>query len=285
MARLAIEDKWWTDPRRSKLMKLLNGEDAADLAALRLWKLAQSFWGNGQQLIPLEMFELLDGAAALKEAQLVIIEDGQVYAKGTREWLNWLHEKRLAASEGGKKSAENRRKKNGTAIPKNAPNSPKQRRSSAEANSSSTEPSGSGSFSGSGSGSGLDFAELHENAENSPVAVAPVQPNEFIAGYCERWKIQHGSNPPITGKDAGIAKRVAKDWSCERASHYLDAFFSMPDSYVIRAKHPLELFEMKLKEIAAFADSGNFITRKQAVQADDMASNMILLDKVRKGKK
>jgi hypothetical protein len=57
----------------------------------------------------------------------------------------------------------------------------------------------------------------------------------------------------------------------------------MPDSWVVKAKHPLELFERNLKEIAAFAESGKFVTRRQAAQADDMASNMILLEKVRSG--
>ena len=121
-----------------------------------------------------------------------------------------------------------------------------------------------------------------------PAAPAPIksEPDStafFIAKYCERWKERHGSSPPITGKDAGIAKRVARGWSNERVEHFLAAYFSMPDAHVAKARHPLELFEFRLKEIAAFADSGQFVTRRQANQADDTASNMILLEKVRRG--
>lgn len=122
-----------------------------------------------------------------------------------------------------------------------------------------------------------------EPPASAPTRIESQATSFFIARYCEIWKSRHGSSPPITGKDAGIAKRVAKGWSEERIEHFLTAYFSLPDAFVVKAKHPLELFELKLKEIAAFADSGHFVTRKAAVQADDMASNMILLEQVRRG--
>lgn len=111
---------------------------------------------------------------------------------------------------------------------------------------------------------------------------APTNSNLFIARYCEHWKAKYGSNPPIVGKDGGIAKRLAKVGE-SRLFELLDAYFLMPDAYVIKAKHPLELFESKLKEIAAFADSGEFITRRQASQYDDIASNALLLQQVQRG--
>ncbi len=118
----------------------------------------------------------------------------------------------------------------------------------------------------------------------APTALVPHSKTNFlIAKYCEAWKVRYGSNPPITGKDSGIAKRLAKNLSEDGISKYLDAFFSMPDAHTIKAKHPFEIFEMKLKEIAVFADSGKFVTRTQANQADCFASNQILLEKVRSG--
>lgn len=176
MARLTIEDKWWTDPRRSKLIKLLGGEDEADLAAVRLWKLAQLFWGNGKKLIPLELFEVLEASPKLLEAKLAFIEADGVYAKGSGEYLSWLHEKRQSASEGGKKSAEARRKKTGSAQPQK-PKAPKQTRSTPEANSNTLEPSGSGSISGSSSDSisdsGEDCAGLKEPQAPAAEALSP----------------------------------------------------------------------------------------------------------------
>lgn len=105
----------------------------------------------------------------------------------------------------------------------------------------------------------------------------------FIAKYCQLWKARYNSSPPITGKDAGIVKRVIKNLSFEKADFYLEAYFKMPDSFLFKAKHPLELFENKLKEIAAFSETGTFTTKTQVIQDDTIASNMILLEKVRRG--
>lgn len=114
-------------------------------------------------------------------------------------------------------------------------------------------------------------------------AIAPQKTNEFIARYCELWKGRHKSAAPIVGKDAGIAKRLSKSLSREKSDLYLTAYFEMPDAYLVKARHPLELFETRLKEIAAFAESGEFLTRRQASQFDDLAGNMMLLEKVRRG--
>lgn len=111
----------------------------------------------------------------------------------------------------------------------------------------------------------------------------PKKANAFIVRYCENFKFRYGSNPVIKGKESGIAKRLAKDLSEEKISLYLDAYFQMPDAYVVKAKHPLSLLETKFNEVTVFAHSGNFMTNKQAQQADDSASNMLLLEKVRRG--
>jgi hypothetical protein len=40
---------------------------------------------------------------------------------------------------------------------------------------------------------------------------------------------------------------------------------------------------VRLKELAAYADSGSFVTRRQATQFDDMATNALLIEQVRRG--
>lgn len=106
----------------------------------------------------------------------------------------------------------------------------------------------------------------------------------FVANYCSLFKARWGENPVITKKDAGIAKRLSMTLSPEKHALYLDAYFSMPDAWLAKIKHPLTAFESKLNEIVVFASSGTFTTNRQANQADDFASNMILLQKVREGK-
>lgn len=137
MARLTVEDKWWSDPRREKLGRLLGDIALADANALRMWRLAQEFWGNSLRLIPQEIFDTLEAAPKLLEAGLASAKEGGIYVRGSSQYLSWLHESRLAASAGGQKSAEVRRKKYGTSQP--------QRRSDSEppleANSKCLEPS------------------------------------------------------------------------------------------------------------------------------------------------
>ena len=129
----------------------------------------------------------------------------------------------------------------------------------------------------------LRFEEEKPAPPRSPKALAPSKTKFFIARYCENWKLKHGSSPEIVGKDAGIAARLSKNMSEDRISQLVAAYFAMPDAFLFQARHPLELFERDLKKISAFANSGAFMTRKQTQQHDDMASNMMLLAKVRKG--
>jgi hypothetical protein len=127
------------------------------------------------------------------------------------------------------------------------------------------------------SGQGILISK-NKNSSNSQKASA------FVAAYCSRFKNRWGHNPEILGKEAGIAKRLAKTLSLEKFEIYLDAYFAMPDAWLGKTKHPLASFETKLNEIVAFANNGTFTTSKQVAQADEFASNMLLLQQVREGK-
>lgn len=107
--------------------------------------------------------------------------------------------------------------------------------------------------------------------------------NGFVKAYCDRFKARYGTNPQITGKDAGIAKRLAKTLSQEKFDTLLEAFFAMPDAWLVKIKHPLAAFESKLNEIVVFGNSGGFTTMQQTRQADGLASTAMLLKKVREG--
>lgn len=108
--------------------------------------------------------------------------------------------------------------------------------------------------------------------------------NAYVAAYCSRFKNRWGHNPEILGKESGIIKRLSKNLSLEKFEIYLDAYFDMPDAFLAKAKHPIGMFETKLNEITVYASTGNFTTNRQVRQADDFASNMILLNEIREGK-
>jgi hypothetical protein len=113
--------------------------------------------------------------------------------------------------------------------------------------------------------------------------LAGLAARDFIAKYCELFKQRYRTNPHIRGKQAGVAKRVLKDVPLERAKLYLEAFFQMPDSWLVKTKHPLEAFEPKLNEIVVFATTGEFTGAVQARQIDQKAHAVSQLDRIRKG--
>lgn len=269
MARLTIEEKWWTDPRRSKLMKLLGGEDEADLAAIRLWKLAQGFWGDGRKPIPAELFDLLEAAPKLIEAKMAFVEADGIYAKGSVDYLSWLAEKRQAASEGGKKSAESRRAKTGSAQPITEAN-PKHNRSTAEADPTTIEPS----YSGSRSLSGSEYKK-EENTETKAVAVAPaetaialkrskfsqdtrVKMVSFIRTYAEVWKTKYKSSPEGL-KDKTLIGKIGH-WiegvSEQRALDLVQVYLQVDYRPINESCHDLWQFFRHLNRIGIAMDTG-----------------------------
>lgn len=289
MARINIEECWWTDPRRSKLIKILGTEEMADAVAIKAWRLAQEHWKHNRRRVPFHIFQVLEKADALLESGLAVKEeDGSfVYVRGSSDYLDWVREKREQASDAGKKSAEIRKKKNGTAQPPGGKGSKKPKKSERKPNddgteSNGTEPSDSGSISVSVSSSDSSSAEKEEFTNvNSQLTAEKSKAQFFIAGYCERFRKKYGSNPEIQGKDAGIAGRVSKGLSEEKINLYLDGYFSLPDAWLSKTKHPISAFETKLNEVVVFVMTGKFITNRQVQQADDMATNMALLHKER----
>ena len=155
MARVNTEECWWSDPRRSALIKAVGEEERADGLALKMWRLAQKFWESERRLIPKSIFETLPHHAELVRCHLAEAREDMIYVRGSSQYLDWTIEERAKRVAGGKKSAETRRKKYGSAVPKNASNSnkkPNKRRTPAEVTSdfnrsapNKTEVSGSGS--------------------------------------------------------------------------------------------------------------------------------------------
>lgn len=128
----------------------------------------------------------------------------------------------------------------------------------------------------------LQVITTQNNAENLSASHSQ-KTKVFVARYCENFKIRYGSNPIIKGKESGIAKRLAKDLSEEKITLYLDAFFQMPDSFLVKSKHPLALFETKFNEVTVFAHSGQFTTMKQARQVDDAVNTQNILQMIENG--
>lgn len=146
MARINIEECWWSDLRRSKLSRLLGSEDLADAAAIRMWRMAQEFWARERSVIPFKVWETLEAGPKLIEARLAEERPDGVYVSGSSQYHDWMFDRREAGRAGGKKSAKVRLAKNGTAQPKVPENA-----ANPEANAKQIQPSYSSSYSSSGS--------------------------------------------------------------------------------------------------------------------------------------
>lgn len=106
MARINIEEIWWTDLRRSALINALgNNEQLADGTAIKLWRAGQSFWSENKGLIPLNQFQLMPHHQALLGCCLAELRGDWVYVKGAGQHFDWMGQKKVAGQLGGLKSS------------------------------------------------------------------------------------------------------------------------------------------------------------------------------------
>lgn len=124
MARINCEDDYWTDPRRESLGLLIGDQEKADGRMLRAWRISQSYWRQGGQLVP----EAVWDAARLNgviEVGLAERREGGIYCKGSATQFDWISQHAEAGRVGGKASAAARKARTGSALPVNARNRPK----------------------------------------------------------------------------------------------------------------------------------------------------------------
>lgn len=85
--------------------------------------------------------------------------------------------------------------------------------------------------------------------------------NAFVARYCENFKLRYGVNPVITGRDAGICKRLTKSLSDERLETLIATYFKMNESWFLQKRHDLSTFENNLNAVVKFANDGESLNR------------------------
>lgn len=290
MARINIEDSLYKDNRFTDLCIAFGCKYKALGSLTALWALGQQYYKREQSPIPRDKWneqrlpkELLDIGWAVER------EDG-IHVDGAAKQFKWLVDNQENASAGGKESAKRPRDEKGRLLPKQTPSEVQAAAGLSQANpSESSAPTPTPSLSPTlihSTNSGISFSD--ENDSES--AAKPRRESRrgkktqgLIARYCELWREKYGGNPPILGKDAGIAGRIAKDISEEKINLYLEAFFQMPDPWLTKVKHPLSQLELKINEVAVFADCGKFTTRTEVNQQDKGAAQFSQLDRIRRG--
>jgi hypothetical protein len=72
--------------------------------------------------------------------------------------------------------------------------------------------------------------------------------NAVIAKFCTLYKNKYGVAYTISGKDAGIAKRVCKHLD---VSDLLDLYFQSTDKFIIDGCHAFNIFESQINKLRA----------------------------------
>lgn len=107
----------------------------------------------------------------------------------------------------------------------------------------------------------------------------PAGASAFIARWCELWSEKYDDKAPVSGKAAGVAKRVVKDLGLPRALELLERYFTMQDSWFAQRRHDLVTFESSLTAVA----SGKTVTRSQIQQGERRSNVQGQLERIRKG--
>lgn len=105
MARLNIDERYWSDPRRAQLIARLGCHFKADGMMLNAWKLAEQFWVPSKNPIPIKLWN----EAQLDSALVVLgfaehVEAEHVYVLGSEEMFAWRFKKMEAGKKGGLKN-------------------------------------------------------------------------------------------------------------------------------------------------------------------------------------
>jgi hypothetical protein len=290
MARINIEECWWSDPRRSKLIRLLGGDTRkADGLAIEAWRLAQEFWKHDRKLVPLGHFEALEDSQFLIEAGLVKVIGDQVYVRGSSQYLEWVKEQRDIAVEAGKKSAEERRKRFGSAQPGADKNTNIFERNSNETRTPSNgiEPSVSGSVSDSGSSKNTNTYSVGEKADafslvpenlSSEKKLTKVQKKalkseeekkagalakRFIATYVKAYQKTYpakGGGPPprpdLRDKVQGQIKTYLAQVPIDRACELIQVYCQMEDQWFRTKCHDFGSFIENQNKVSLALDTG-----------------------------
>lgn len=291
VARINLEECWWSDPRRDLLARHIGNQDLTETVVIRAWRLAQEFWTKGK-LIPWPTFSALLGADALVKSGLAQIRDSDqadskpiqaeskqclddcyVYVRGSSEYLNWVREQRIKGASGGKKSAKRPRDAHGRLL-----KTSKQSPSSHQANSKGVQASYSYSYSSSDSNSEKELSAKNENLETggNVVAIAPTPPEvpapkgskfsehtrakmrTFLGAYANAYRTKYGGAPEGIRQKALIGKvgHWIEHVSEARALSLIQVYLQVDHRPINESYHDLWNFFRHLNRIGVALDTG-----------------------------
>ncbi len=271
MARLNIEDCWWTDPRRSALIRLLGDEDLADARAIRAWRLAQEFWKFGRGLVPRGLFETLQSYPELLSVGLAEIREDKVYIRGSSTHHEWIVEAKESGAKGGKVSAKRPRDAKGRLkkIPDQCPSDIQGSSKAGPSESKRIQGSSSSSFS-------LSISNTENKESIGEVAIAPTLPgiadkglskraeeasraNRFVATYVSAYQTRFPGHRPEDINDGKVRGQILnwiKGYPLDRACQLIQVYFQMEAKWFDTKGYDFLTFRNNLNKVGQALDTG-----------------------------
>lgn len=289
MARLTIEDCWWTDPRRERLSEAVGGIDHADVVAVKAWRLAQEFWKQAYGLVPKGLFDRLKHPDALVAVGLAEVRGETVYVRGSKDYLTWAAEMRAAASVGGKKSAKRPRDALGR-LQKSSKRTPSGHQAKSKAHQVSDSDSVFDSDLDSGFGFGTS-SELEKSKGGSGEAVEGGETTEASASpssgvwlsYSKAFEERYGTQPlrnaTVNSQLKSFVARVGSVAAPDVAAFYL----THSDAYYIRQKHPVGMLLRDAEKLYAEWKTGSRVTGTSARQQERLGNAQDQLERIARG--
>jgi hypothetical protein len=319
MASININEDLRSDPRFHALCNLLPRHIAYG-ALICFWETGQTFWRKNKSLIPNKLAQLTPNFAELVAAGFAAEVPGEgVYCTGAKERWGFLLTNIEKASNAGKRSAEVRREKYGTAIPFNAPNSEKNTDHSAQKTELKAEPPSelpnlfvfdSVFVSDFGSDCDSDFGKEEETTgveiDISP-APAPSDPQLGFSSpeleppkktkaevvkpttviwevYAQEFKQRYSQDPPPrNAKINGQLTSLIKQYGLEPTVDLVRYYFEIPNPYYRQKFFPIGLLLLDSHQIFASMTTKICMSRSEVIQLDRQQAVRSQLQRIENG--
>lgn len=119
-------------------------------------------------------------------------------------------------------------------------------------------------------------------------AIAPTESvpigKQLVGFYCELWQKRYGTSASFMPHHAKALKTLGESQGFQKTKELLEAYFIMPDTWVIKKRHDIMTFVNSLSQVSAFKESGKIVTNAEMKEGDRMITNMNTLNALREGK-
>jgi hypothetical protein len=136
-----------------------------------------------------------------------------------------------------------------------------------------------------------DVSKKREKRQKSfdlETAIAPTESvpigKHLVGFYCELWEKRYGTSASFMPHHAKALKVLGESQGLQKTKELLEAYFIMPDTWVIKKRHDIMTFVNSLSQVSAFKESGKIVTNAEMKEGDRMITNMNTLNALREGK-